>query len=175
MKTILKIFLYILTFIFALFLFLPKESLYNLLEQELEKNRIIISNEKRDENIFGLDVLDGDVYYENINIANVNKISLKTFLVYSELKINDIKLLKSLESIAPSPIEELTLKYSVLTFNKIDIEAKGLFGELIGNIDVINRVITLELTASINMKNSYSKILKNMKLNEGKYYYEYKF
>lgn len=175
MKTILKIFLYILTFIFALFLFLPKESLYNLLEQELEKNRIIISNEKRDENIFGLDVLDGDVYYENINIANVNKISLKTFLVYSELKINDIKLLKSLESIAPSPIEELTLKYSVLTFNKIDIEAKGLFGELIGNIDVINRVITLELTASTNMKNSYSKILKNMKLNEGKYYYEYKF
>lgn len=175
MKTILKIFLYILTFIFALFLFLPKESLYNLLEQELEKNRIIISNEKRDENIFGLDVLDGDVYYENINIANVNKISLKTFLVYSELKINDIKLLKSLESIAPSPIEELTLKYSVLTFNKIDIEAKGLFGELIGNIDVINRVITLELNASTNMKNSYSKILKNMKLNEGKYYYEYKF
>ena len=175
MKTILKIFLYILTFIFALFLFLPKESLYNLWEQELEKNRIIISNEKRDENIFGLDVLDGDVYYENTNIANVNKISLKTFLVYSELKINDIKLLKSLESIAPSPIEELTLKYSVLTFNKIDIEAKGLFGELIGNIDVINRVITLELNASTNMKNSYSKILKNMKLNEGKYYYEYKF
>lgn len=175
MKTILKIFLYILTFIFALFLFLPKESLYNLLEQQLEKNKIIISNEKRDENVFGLDILDGDIYYENINVANVKKISLETFLLYSELKIDNIKLLKSLESMAPSPIDELILKHSFLTFNKIDISAKGLFGELIGNIDILNRVIKLELIASTNMKNSYSNILKNMKLIEGKYYYEYKF
>lgn len=175
MKTILKIFLYILTFIFALFLFLSKESLYNLLEQQLEKNKIIISNEKRDENVFGLDILDGDIYYENINVANVKKISLETFLLYSELKIDNIKLLKSLESMAPSPIDELILKHSFLTFNKIDISAKGLFGELIGNIDILNRVIKLELIASTNMKNSYSNILKNMKLIEGKYYYEYKF
>ena len=62
-----------------------------------------------------------------------------------------------------------------MSFNKIDINAKGLFGELIGNIDILKRVLTLELAASSNMKNSYSNILKNMKLNEGKYYYEYKF
>ena len=36
MKRILKIILYIFTFIFALFLFLPKESLYNLLEKQFE-------------------------------------------------------------------------------------------------------------------------------------------
>ena len=175
MKTILKIILYIFTFIFAIFLFLPKESLYNLLEKQLEKSSIIISNEKRDEKFFGLDILDGDIYYEKINVANVRKISLKTFLIYSELKIDDIKLLKSLKSLAPSPIDEIVIKYSLLTFNKIDINAKGLFGELIGNIDILNRVITLELAASTNMKNSYLNILKNMKLNEGKYYYEYKF
>ena len=58
MKRILKIILYIFTFIFALFLFLPKESLYNLLEKQLEKNSIIISNEKRDEKLFGLDIFD---------------------------------------------------------------------------------------------------------------------
>ena len=67
MKRILKIILYIFTFIFALFLFLPKEYLYNLLEKQLEKNSIIISNEKRDEKLFGLDILNGDIYYENIN------------------------------------------------------------------------------------------------------------
>ncbi len=175
MKRILKIILYIFTFIFALFLFLPKESLYNLLEKQLEKNSIIISNEKRDEKLFGLDILNGDIYYENINVANVKKISLETFLIYSELKIDDVKLLKSLESLAPSPIDEIVVKHSLLSFNKIEINAKGLFGELIGNIDILKRVLTLELAASSNMKNSYSNILKNMKLNEGKYYYEYKF
>lgn len=41
---------------------------------------------KEMKNFFGLDILDGDIYYEKINVANVRKISLKTFLIYSELK-----------------------------------------------------------------------------------------
>jgi hypothetical protein len=175
MKIIFKILLYILSFIVAIFLFLPKESLYNFAEKELEKNKIIISNEKRDEKLFGLDISNGDIYYENINIANMDKIAFKTFLVYSELKVKDIKLLKSLESMAPTPIDEVIIKHSLVKFNKIDISAIGSFGELVGEVDILTKVATLELTASSKMKNSYSKILKLMKLKEGKYYYEYKF
>lgn len=175
MKKLLKIIIYIFTFIFAIFLFLPKESIYHLIEQNLFKNKIIISNELVNENLFGLDISKGQIYYENINVASVDKIEIKSFLFYSKIKVNDIKLMDSLENMAPSPINEIEIKYSVLNFDKINITSDGLFGELKGFVDIVNRVVSLELTASNKMKDSYSKILKNMKLKEGKYYYEYKF
>lgn len=175
MKKFLKILIYIFTFIFAIFLFLPKESIYYLIEENLFKNKIVISNEFINENLFGLDISNGQIYYENINVASVDKIELKSFLFYSQIKVNNIKLMKSFENMVPSPIGEIEVNYSVLKFDKIDINSSGLFGELNGFVDIVNRVVSLELTASNIMKNSYSKILKNMKLKEGKYYYEYKF
>lgn len=175
MKKFLKILVYIFTFIFTIFLFLPKESIYYFVEQNLLKNKIIISNEIVNENLFGLDISNGQIYYENINVASVDKIEIQSFLFYSKIKVNDIKLMDSFENMAPSPIDEIEIKYSVLKFDKIEINSNGLFGELTGFVDIINRVVSLELIASNKMKDSYSKILKNMKLKEGKYYYEYKF
>lgn len=175
MKKFLKILIYVFTFIFAIFLFLPKESMYYLVEQNLLKNKIVISNELVNENLFGLDISNGQIYYENINIASVDKIEIQSFLFYSQIKVSDIKLMDSFETMAPSPINKIEIKYSVLKFDKISINSTGLFGELKGFVDIVNRVVSLELTASNKMKDSYSKILKNMKLKEGKYYYEYKF
>lgn len=175
MKKFFKILLYIFTFVFVIFLFLPKESIYYLVEKNLLKNKIIVSDEIVNENLFGLNISKGQVYYENINIAVVDEVKIKSFLFYSQIKINNIKLMDSFESMLPSPIDEIEIKYSVLRFDKIDISSNGLFGELTGFIDILSRVVTFELTASNKMKDSYSKLLKNMKLKDGKYYYEYKF
>ena len=81
MKRILKIILYIFTFIFALFLFLPKEYLYNLLEKQLEKNSIIISNEKRDEKLFGLDILT--IVYQNSDKTKIEEYINKKYKIIS--------------------------------------------------------------------------------------------
>ena len=52
MKKLLKIFIYLLVFIFSIVAFLPKESFYNLFEKELEKQQVVISNEIRKEKLF---------------------------------------------------------------------------------------------------------------------------
>ena len=159
----------------AVFLFLPKESIYYFAEKKLLENKVILSNETTKEKLFGLDVLNTQVYYENINIASVKNIEIETFLFYTKIKVNNIELTKSFENILPNSINHIEIKHSILEFDKIYINANGSFGELIGFIDILNRNITLELIASNNMKNSYSKLLKSMKLKDGKYYYEYKF
>jgi len=175
MKFIFKLFTYLFVFILALLVFFPKQSVYNLIEQELAKNKVIISGEKRDEKLFALDIKDSDIYYEGINVANVNKTSFESYLVYTKLEIKDIRLLDSFKSMVPSPISNIKVEYSILDFKNAKIKANGLFGKLNGNIDILNSVITLELEASSKMKSSYSKILRQMRLKEGKYLYEYRY
>jgi len=175
MKFIFKLFTYLFVFILALLVFFPKQSVYNLIEQELAKNKVIISGEKRDEKLFALDIKDSGIYYEGINVANVNKTSFESYLVYTKLEIKDIRLLDSFKSMVPSPISNIKVEYSILDIKNAKIKANGLFGKLNGNIDILNRVITLELEASSKMKSSYSKILRQMRLKEGKYLYEYRY
>lgn len=175
MKIIVKYFAYLIVFLITLFVFLPKEPLYNLLEQELQKNQIIISNEIRDESPFNLDIKNADIYFEGINIANVNKTSFSSFFFYTKVKVIDLRLLESLKNMFPSPINEIVLEHSILNYDKVSINANGLFGKGIGYIDIINRNIYLELDASSKMKSSYSKFLRNKKIKDGKYIYEYKF
>lgn len=175
MKKLLKLFTYIFVFVAFFIIFLPKESFYNLLEKELEKNLIIVSNETKDEKLFSFSILNGEIIYEGINVGTINEASFTTYLFYSELKLNSIVLLDSLSSFVPTPIEEIVFSHSILDFNKIKIKANGAFGELNGDINIFSRIIKVELNASNKMKTSYSKLLKDMKFENGRYIYEYKF
>lgn len=105
MKKILKLFLYLFAFIVFFILFLPKESFYNLLEKELEKSQIIVSNETKKEKLFSFSVLNADIFYQGINMAkidevifahsilDVNKISIKSSGTFGEVS-GDINILK---------------------------------------------------------------------------------
>ena len=88
MKKILKLFLYLFTFIVFFILFLPKESFYNLLEKELEKSQIIVSNETKKEKLFSFSVLNADIFYQGINMAKVDDITF----AYSILDVNKINI-----------------------------------------------------------------------------------
>jgi hypothetical protein len=175
MKKILKLFLYLFVFIVFFIIFLPKESFYNLLEKELEKNQIIVSNETKKENPFSFSVLNADIFYQGINIAKVDDITFKTYLLQSKVTIKNINFLDTLSSFAPTPINEVVLEHSILDINKINIKSNGTFGELSGNIDILKREVKIELNASALMKSSYSKLLKYMKFENERYIYEYKF
>lgn len=175
MKKLLKIFVYVIVFILSMIIFLPKESLYNLVEKQLEKEHLIISNEKRDENLLGLTINDANIYYQDIKIANVEKNSISTYLFYTNINIENIRLLDSLKTMIPSPISNINISHSIFEYDKLNIIGNGSFGDISGFVDIVNRVIFLELNASNKMKTSYSKILMNMKLKDGRYIYEYKF
>lgn len=175
MKTIFKLVIYFIVFLLSLLILLPKQGAYNLLEKELAKKDVVISDEIRDEKLFTLNIIDSKLYYQGIEVANTSNVSISSFLIFSEIKIKDVKLLDSLKTMAPSPISNLSIEHSVLEYDKINIKGDGLFGELLGHIDLINRIVSIELIPSKTMKNSYSKLLRNFKLKDGRYMYEYKF
>lgn len=175
MKKILKLFLYLFVFIVFFIIFLPKESFYNLLEKELEKNQIVVSNETKKENPLSFSVMNADIFYQGINMAKVDEITFKTYLLQTKVTIKNINFLDTLSSFAPTPINEIVLKHSILDVNKINIKSNGTFGELSGDINILKREVRIELNASSLMKSSYSKLLKYMKFENERYVYEYKF
>jgi hypothetical protein len=175
MKRILKLFLYLFAFIVFFIIFLPKESFYNLLEKELEKNQIVVSNETKKEEIFSFSVLNADIFYQGINMAKVDDITFKTYLFQTKVDIKNINFLDTLSSFAPTPISEVILEHSVLDINRINIKSSGTFGELNGKINILKREVKIELNASTLMKNSYGNLLRYMKFENERYIYEYKF
>ncbi len=175
MKKIFKLLIYVVSFIACTLVFLPKASIYNLLEQELSKQNIIISDEKRDEKLLSLDISDAKVYYQDIEGANINSINFFSSVFYSKIEVSDVKLLQSLASFFPPHIKKVELKYSALDYKNINIYSLGDFGVLNGNINLIDRTLILKLEASNKMKREYSRVLKQMKLDEGIYVYEYRF
>lgn len=175
MKKILKLFLYLFAFIVFFIIFLPKESFYNLLEKELEKSQIVVSNETKKEKLFSFSVMNADIFYQGINMAKVDDITFKTYLFQTKVIFKNINFLDTLSSFAPTPINEVIFEHSILDVNKINIKSSGTFGEVSGNIDILKREIRIELNATTLMKNSYSKLLLYMKLENERYVYVYKF
>ena len=175
MKKLFKLLLYIVFFILITLILLPKNSIYNLFEQELSKQNIIISDEKREEKLLSLEIRDAKVFYQDIEASNIKNITFFSSLVYSKVEVNDVKLLQSLSSFFPPYIENIVFKHSVLDFKNIDISSSGDFGLLEGKVDLLNRSLVIKLEASNKMKKQYSRALKQMKLIEGKYIYEYRF
>lgn len=174
MKKILKFFMYIALFIGSLIVFLPKESLYNFAEKELEKHQIVVSNEVRDEKILTLNVSNANLYFEGINIGKFENLSFCSYFVYTKVNLNQLSLMDSFSAFLPSPISNITLKHSILNFSKIFINSSGAFGELNAQFDIFTKTLKVELNASKIMKDSYLKSLSYMKLENGVYTYEYK-
>lgn len=175
MKKISKFLIYIFVFVIFFIIFLPKESFYNLLEKELEKNQIVVSNEIKEDKAFSFFVSNADIFYQGINGAKIDELTFKTYFVYTNISLKNINILDSLSSFAPTPIDEIVFEHSIFSFNKVKISAKGTFGELNADLNLFTRDIKIELNASSKMKNSYSKILKNMRFENERYLYEYKF
>ena len=121
MKKLFKLFLYFLLFIFFTLILLPKASFYNLLEEELSKQNIVISNESRDEKLFNLKISDAKVYYKGIEGANIQSIDFLSVLVYSKIEVDNIKLLQSLSSFFPPYIEKIIFKHSLVDYKNITI------------------------------------------------------
>ncbi len=76
MKKLFKIFILFIFFFASLIYFFSKDNLYFLLEKELEKNKIVISNEKINFNFIGLSLKDFDIYYDGIKVAKVEELNV---------------------------------------------------------------------------------------------------
>lgn len=174
MKFLFKILIFSMIFFIVFLAFLPKEKLYNLAEKKLALQNIVISNEERKDNIFSLDLNNIEVYYDGINTALIKKSKISTFLFLSNIEFYDIRISNSLKNMFPNKIKNLELRHSFLDYDKVSILSEGDFGQFEGQFLIFESKIVGELKPSNIMKSKYRNILKQFKLKEGRYYYEYK-
>ena len=175
MKKILKSLVYVIFFIFISMVLLPKQELFYFLEKKLEEKNILISNEQFENKILGFDLKYSDIYFEQINVTNIEKLSIDTYLFYNQVSIKNVRLLDSFKSMFPTPLTNIYLTYSILDYENVQIKADGIFGKLYGSINIFDRKAIVYLEATSSMKNSYSNVLRQMKFKDGRYVYEYKF
>lgn len=172
MVKLLKTFGYILFFICALVFFMPKTSLYHYAEKELEKHKVVFSNEQALDSGLSLKLSDVDISYESIESANVEVVDVKLFLLYNTISIHNIILSDMAASFIPVKVESLEVHYSIVNPLYITANASGEFGEASAKVNILDRNATLLLNPSPLMKKKYSSTLRKLKKNnQGEYRY----
>jgi len=171
-KKLTKIFAYFLFFLFALALFMPKESFYFLLEENLKKFDVIISNEELSSDIDSLSIENLEVTTKGIESAVVNKADIKLLFLYNSLVLEGIELSSLVEVYIPSKIAELSVSYTLLNPLFIELSGVGEFGEFEGGFNLQSRALELQMQPSKKMMRKYKKTMRLLKKSEnGEYVY----
>ena len=154
--------------ILLLWVFAPKQELYYLLEKELKKSDIVISNETITDTWFGLKLSNADIYVKGIKMANTAKLQFNFFFFYNTLMIEDIKIDESLHNMAPKAINSLSASYSIVDPIKINLKGEGSFGIMNGAVTLLDRKINILFPVPKEI-NTFKKFLKKDK-TKGWYY-----
>lgn len=172
MVRVLKILAYILFFILAVVYFLPKSNLYYFAEQELQKQKIMISEETTVEQMFSLELQNAVLSYANIDVATISKSDIQLFVLYNTLTLHDVNLSSMAATFVPLKVDTLEAKYTILNPLTIYIHAKGAFGEADASLHIKDRNITILLKPSSLMQKQYVNSMRKLKKNNnGEYEY----
>lgn len=158
--------------IILLWLLSPKQEIYYLLEKELKKSDIIISNETIKDTWYGIKIIDADIYLKGAKMAHLSKIELNIFFLYNRLILNNIVTNKAFHNDAPKSIEEINIIYSILDPLHIKLNSIGSFGEAEGEVNIKDRIITIGFPVAKEIK-PFRKFLKKDSTGEWKYETDY--
>ncbi|MEA3314815.1 MAG: hypothetical protein U9Q30_03015 [Campylobacterota bacterium] len=182
MKFIFKFFIYIIFFIYMLLIFLPKENLYYFGLEKLKSQKVELTQDNIIDNHIGLLLNSINIKYEGIDISNIDKINLSTYLFSSSLNIDNIKVDSSFNKFAPESIKFIKVNHSIIDPTNIIIKSEFKLGRCDGVINLLTRTIKLNLVVSNKFKSKYRYIVKLLKKDKSKkstkeeyYNYEYKF
>lgn len=151
MRLVKNIVLSLLAFIVAFVVFMPREQLYYYLEKELNKQDIVISNEKIESKLGSLIVTNGVVYAKGVEVARFSKAKISPFLVINQAVIEDIELLNIAKKFLDIDIEKLKAKHTILNPFIINLDANGSFGVAKGFVNLKQRVIHIDIVEAKNI------------------------
>ena len=126
-----------------LWLFAPKVELYYLLEKNLKKEGIIISNESLQDTWFGLSIKNADIYVKGANMVHINELKLNIFFFYNTLHIKTLTTDAIVHNVAPKEIEDVSITYSILKPLKATLKGIGSFGTVEGQVELIKKHVTV--------------------------------
>jgi hypothetical protein len=159
-----KLFIILSGFFVGVIFFIPKQNLFYLLQKELQKNNIYI-NTSINSNPIKLSLKNSDIFVNGINIAKFKNANIYLYLFYNKITISQIKI-----DIGDYLIKKLNIIHSILDPTHIKIDAIANFGQIEGDVNILNR----ELKIYITHLKSYT-IKKFLKKDKKGYYYYAKF
>jgi hypothetical protein len=168
----LKFFSYLLFFIFALILFVPKSNVYYFAEKNLKKVDVIISQETIQENFLSLSLKNLKVNVKAIDAGLIKGLDITLLGVYNKILISDIELSSVVEAYLPSKIEKIETTYTLLDPLVVHVLGNGLFGESSITFNLKTRELLVSLKPSKLMFSKYRKSLNKFKKSKnGEYIY----
>lgn len=172
---LLKWIMYLLFFFYCMFLFFPKESMYFKFEELLNKQNITINEKIIKDNYTNINIEKIEIYYDGIRIAYLNKIKFLSYFYKTNLTLEELEFSDDVMNIIKGNISKLDINYSIINPKFIIIDGNSTFGKIEGNVDILNRVIQIELALNSSGKKQIKNISQYFKLKKGKYIYEYKY
>ncbi len=163
-----KILLIIAVVIFSLMIFAPKRELYYLLEEQLLKYDVVISNEDIDEGLFLLHIKHPDIYVKGIELAKIEKIDIIPLLLYSRVVAKGITTDRSLKKLMPVKVTTLKIVYQILNPKRVSISVVGDFGKADGYLYIDEGRVRLYISEPADI----AKLKRLLRKDDKGWYYE---
>ena len=172
-KKLLKFVAFFFFFIFALILFAPKESFYYLLEQNLKKFDVIISNEKLENKMLSLNIRNLDISVKGIKSLKIKKANIEILGLYNAVELQNMQLSSLVENYLPAKINKVDIYYTILHPLQLKVNGYGKFGDARVVVNILEKKATLILKPSKVMFSKYRNSLRALKKSKnGEYTYE---
>lgn len=173
MRRLGKLLIWTLVFVMLVLFFLPKKALYFEGERLLEPQHVTLSGERAEDTGFGLRLSGGSLYYEDLEVAELETVTVTPWLLYNRLSVAPLRLSPAMKSFLPGTIDGADVIYSVFDPLHVRLEASGGFGTLSGTIGLSDRQIRFDLLPSKQLQQMKPFWLKQFKkTKEGGYRYE---
>jgi len=171
---VVKVLAYIVIALFLVVAMAPKKNLYFLAEEELLKYKIVLSGESIHDGLLSLEVRDADIFYEDIYAGKLESLQIYPLIFWNQISLENLTIDNALSRFVPQKSEHLLARYSFLNPVAIKLQGDGSFGSFSGEVNIIDRNISIDLNASKEMQ-KYTDITKKMKKIDGKLRYEQNF
>ena len=167
MSLVKKTILIVLTLWISLILFAPKRELYYLLEKRLQKEQIVLSQERIRETALGLTITGGTLSIQGVKVGRIERIAFWTVLVYSDLEIENFKSDPGMAKFIDIEVSHADFRHTLLKPTVLTFFASGSFGDVKGTINLLDRSVKLRWlkTGEISALKPYLK-----RDNEGWFY-----
>jgi len=164
--------LYALYILIILIVVTPKEKLYFTFEQILSEKNMFISGESFNNRLFYLDIEEGSLMVDNLEIATIEKIRVSPWIFFNRITLSSTSFSPLYRPFFPGSIDEITLTYSLWHPLSVQIHSEGDFGQGNGVIDLLDQKVRIVFDPTTQLRRYPLLVAKLHHEKEGLVYEE---
>lgn len=168
-----KFIIFLLIFFIAIIALMPKENLYYTLKNILKSERIVITEERLNDNFISLKGDGISIFYDGIESVQAENFSVTAWGVYNKIDALGVGASKDLKSMFGFSADEIEITYALWNYEEAVIVASGDFGSIDGTFELSSQTLKLLLEPSSAFEKS-PLIRQYFKKSEEGYTYESK-